>query len=121
MPRDSGLDTLLNLAGEIYDQGDGYWIKIEAWRVPPTAEIPHGIRYSLTLHGPDNARILGFDNAHALQPRHRKFAGRRIEFDHRHPDGVRPATLYEFTDPAQLLSDFFDSVDRALAARRRRK
>jgi len=26
-----GLETLLWLNGEICDQGNGYWIKIEAW------------------------------------------------------------------------------------------
>lgn len=119
MPRDSGLDVLLNLAGEIYDQGDGYWIKIEAWRVAPTPQVPHGIRYSLTLHAPDNERILGFDNAHLARAHHRRFVGRRIEFDHRHADGAKPAVSYEFTDPEQLLKDFFDAVDQALAVRRR--
>jgi hypothetical protein len=41
---DVGLSTLLELDGEIYDQGDGYWVKIEARRVVPTRQIPHGIR-----------------------------------------------------------------------------
>ena len=27
---DVGIETLLLLNGEIYDQGNGYWIKIEA-------------------------------------------------------------------------------------------
>jgi len=30
MPRDTGLDTLLDLDGTIIDQGQGYWIKIGA-------------------------------------------------------------------------------------------
>jgi hypothetical protein len=30
MPRDTGLDTLLDLDGTIIDQGGGYWVKIEA-------------------------------------------------------------------------------------------
>lgn len=118
MPRDTGLDTLLLLAGEIYDQGDGYWLKIEAWRVTPAPERPHGISYSLTLHGPDNARILGFDNAHAVKSKKRGYRGRRVEFDHVHPYGIRRAMPYEFHSPGQLLTDFFEAVDQALEARR---
>ena len=30
---DAGIATLLDLHGQVLDQGDGYWIKIEAWRV----------------------------------------------------------------------------------------
>jgi hypothetical protein len=59
MSRDTGLDTLLDLDGNILDQGDGYWVKIEAKLLEnPTDERPHGISYSLTLHDPFNQRIL---------------------------------------------------------------
>ena len=68
MQNDLGLQNLLDLSGSIIDQDNGYWIKIEAWPVPPTAFIPHGIRYSLTLHEPYGRRILGYDNAHAVKP-----------------------------------------------------
>ena len=52
MQADTGLDTLLDLDGYTIDQKGGYWIKFEARRVPVSADIPHGIRYSLTLHEP---------------------------------------------------------------------
>ena len=68
MMRSSAIDTLLDLNGSILDQGNGYWIKLEAWRVEVSAQIPHGIRYSLTLHEPYGNRILGYDNAHAVKP-----------------------------------------------------
>jgi len=32
MRDDLGLETLLDLNDSIIDQGNGYWIKIEAWR-----------------------------------------------------------------------------------------
>ena len=41
--------TLLDLHEQILDQEDGYWVKIEAWEVKPSKDIPHGIRYSLTF------------------------------------------------------------------------
>jgi hypothetical protein len=31
-----------------------------------TPERPHGLKYSLTLHAEDGARLLGFDNAHRI-------------------------------------------------------
>lgn len=65
MKRDTAIDALLDLHGSIIDQGDGYWIKLEAWRVDVSPKIPHGIRYSLTLHESNGERILGYDNAHA--------------------------------------------------------
>jgi len=68
--RDVGLRTLLDLSGHVIDQEDGYWIKIEAWEVGRSDDIPHGIRYSLTLHAPGGRRILGYDNAHAVRVRH---------------------------------------------------
>lgn len=59
MREDPGIQTLLELNDQIIDQGDGYWIKIEVLQVKQTADIPHGIRYSLTLHEPYGKRILG--------------------------------------------------------------
>lgn len=61
---DNGLDVLLDLNGTEYTEENGYWYKIEAWRVKVTKERPHGIRYNLTLHNNYNKRIIGFDNAH---------------------------------------------------------
>ena len=64
-----GLEYLLGLDGNIEVQNDaGYWVKMEVASVPLTAERPHGVRYSLTLHAPDNTRLIGFDNAHGVKP-----------------------------------------------------
>ena len=113
--KDVGLDTLLLLNGEIYDQGDGYWVKIEAWQVESTAYIPHGVRYALTLHDRYGTRLMGFDNAHAVKPPRRNgFTGRRLTYDHRHRHSKDRGVPYEFISPGQLLKDFFDEVDRVL-------
>lgn len=110
-----GLETLLELHDQIIDQGDGYWIKIEAWRVDATPFVPHGIRYSLTLHEPFGGRILGYDNAHAVKPPHRiGHTGRRLTYDHRHRHASDKGVAYEFKDAYQLLSDFFTEVDAVL-------
>lgn len=112
---DAGISTLLDLNGQIIDQGDGFWIKIDAWQVVASADIPHGIRYSLTLHEPYGKRILGYDNAHAIKPPKKfKFAGVRLPYDHRHRHVSDRGVPYEFRDAYQLLSDFFAEVDKVL-------
>jgi len=64
--RDETLDTLLDLDGQILvlDEKGEYWVKFNVRRVAGTPERPHGLNYSLTLHGKDNERVVGFDNAH---------------------------------------------------------
>lgn len=121
MHRDAAIDTLLELNGSIFDQGGGYWIKLEAWRVDVSQEIPHGIRYSLTLHEPYGKRILGYDNAHAVkQPKKFKYVGRIMAYDHRHRHASDKGVPYEFKDAQQLLSDFFSDVDRVLSEVKKR-
>ena len=115
MHSDPAIETLLDLHGSILDQGNGYWIKLEAWRVEVSEHIPHGIRYSLTLHEPYGNRILGYDNAHAVKPPKKfKYAGRILAYDHKHRHASDKGVPYEYTDAQQLLVDFFADVDRVL-------
>ena len=44
----------------------GHWVRFVVTRVPVSLEKPHGLDYSLTLHGPDGDRLVGFDNAHPV-------------------------------------------------------
>jgi len=115
MHKDHGIDTLIELHDQIIEQKGGYWIKIEAWEVAATKGIPHGIRYSLTLHEPYGNRILGYDNAHAIKPPKKfKYAGRKLTYDHKHRHISDKGVPYEFQNAAQLLADFFAEVDRVL-------
>jgi hypothetical protein len=115
LPNAVGLETLLDLDGEVFCLDSGYWTKFEVKRVEPSVEIPHGIRYALTLHDRLNRRIVGFDNAHAVTPKRKRFGARRCAFDHRHQENrVDP---YEFETPAQLLEDFWDAVEEATSSR----
>lgn len=115
------MDTLLDLNGSIFDQGNGYWIKLEAWQVDASKETPHGIRYSLTLHEPYGKRILGYDNAHAVKPPKKfKYAGRILAFDHKHRHASDKGAPYAFKDAPQLLNDFFADVDRVLSELKKR-
>lgn len=121
MREDHGISTLIDLHEQIIDQGGGYWVKIEAWRIEATAEVPHGIRYTLTLHEPYGKRILGYDNAHAVKPPKKfKYAGRRLTYDHKHRHASDKGVPYEFQDAHQLLIDFFNEVDRVLKEARQK-
>jgi hypothetical protein len=110
-----GITTLLDLHQEVIDQGDGYWVKIEAWEVQASDAVPHGVRYSLTLHNPKGLRILGYDNAYSVKMRS-GYSGRRLTYDHKHRSATDPGIRYEFRDAHQLLCDFFEDVDRTLTA-----
>jgi len=108
-PRDHTLDRLLDLDGEVLvvDQKGRYWVKFVVKRVPESPAKPHGLDYSLTLHGPSGERVIGFDNAHPVSP-----AKWGEPQDHRHR--VRGVKLYEDSDAAALLEAFWSEVDRIL-------
>ncbi len=116
-PADTGLETLLDLDGITYRLNEGFRVKFEAHRVDATEMRPHGISYSLTLHDRTNAGIVGFDNAHECPaPRRKRFAGRKIAWDHRHrSERVVP---YEYESAAQLIQDFWDEVERIIGGGR---
>lgn len=112
-----GLEYLLELDGNIEVQnGEGFWVKMDVSRVEPTWKRPHGISYSLTLHAPDNTRLIGFDNAHSVRPKgsHFKHVGKRYAYDHRHRHANDEGVHDEFINAYQLLSDFYAEVDCVL-------
>ena len=113
MQTDSGIETLLELNGNIIQQEHGYWVEIHAWRVESSTLIPHGVRYALTLHQLSGIRVMGYDNAHAVKPSGRfKFAGQILPYDHKHRSISDIGVPYEFKDAYQLLKDFFADVDK---------
>jgi hypothetical protein len=114
MATDTGLATLLDLNDSIIAQERGCWVKIEAWEVPKSDEMPHGVRYCLTPHDRHGSRILGYDYAHATKPAKKGFAGRRLEYDHRHRHARDKGVPYTFEGAYQLLADFFCEVDTVL-------
>jgi hypothetical protein len=107
--RDPSLDVLLDLDGQVLvvDPDGGHWVRFVVTRVTASPEKPHGLDYSLTLHGPDGERLVGFDNAHPM--------GRQARGgpqDHRHR--LRTIKAYEYRDAATLLGDFWKTVDAVL-------
>jgi hypothetical protein len=115
MQIDDGIDTLIDLKGNIVQQERGYWIEIHAWRVESSVLIPHGVRYSLTLHEQSGKRVMGYDNAHATKASGRfKYVGQILPYDHKHRHISDKGVPYEFKDAYQLLRDFFADVDQIL-------
>jgi len=112
---DETLEYLLLLNGEIFPMDNGFWTKIEAYQVTPNEHIPHGVKYSLTLHDQNNVRILGFDNAHSFKPKRKKYGARKITWDHKHQ---RTEILpYEYETAEQLLEDFWTAVNHMMSER----
>jgi len=112
--RDPGADVLLDLDSQVFvvDTKGQYWVRFSVSRVVSTPDRPHGLNYSLTLHGPGGNRLVGFDNAHPVRESRGPGGKIRGPVDHRHRmETVRP---YRFKDAATLLEDFWAEVDKLL-------
>jgi hypothetical protein len=117
MDRDPSLDALLDLDGQILviDPEGQHWVRFVVRRVPASEARPHGLDYSLTLHGPDGERLVGFDNAHTVRGSMGPGGKGGRARDHRHRDKTtRP---YQYRDAATLLSDFWSEVEAVLKTR----
>ena len=114
---DHGLEFLLAFDGRIHHLEKGYWLKFEIRRVEATIERPHGLSYSLTLHGPHSTRLVGFDNAHNAPTKGSRFKERAKAGDHWHRTAKDPGRPYVFKDAETLIDDFFDEVQRVLTER----
>ena len=86
--------------------GAGYWVRFVVHRVPTSPQKPHGLDYTLTMHAPDGARLLGFDNAHQVEGRRRK------ALDHKH--WLRTVKPCDYRDAATLGADFWAEVEAVM-------
>ena len=112
--RDPCLDTLLDLDGQVLvvDERGEHWVEFKVRQVPATQERPHGLDYSLTLHGKNNERLVGFDNAHRVRQTGGPGGKGPAASDHKHR--LRTIRPYEYRDSASLLEDFWSDVDAVL-------
>ncbi len=126
MENNLGIENLLGLDGVIIeaDLELEYFAKFIATRVEATEGRPHGIKYSLTLHDKEGVRLMGFDNAHAVEDKQRgKFSKHRklSKWDHKHKfKDVSIITPYDYETADKLVSDFWAAVDNALELERAR-
>ncbi len=111
--RDLSLDTLLDLDGQVLviDEA-GYWVRFVVHQVAASVDKPHGLDYTLTMHGPDGGRWVGFDNAHQV-------AGQRARApaakDHKHR--LRTVRPYDYTSGGALLAEFWKEVESVMRER----
>ena len=102
------LAALIEQAG-IWRMPSGWQVVIRAEWCDVTSGRPHGLSYALILQDERGERLLGFDNSHRFDG-----AGDDDPFDHEHRLGLAGQRFqYTFTSPGDLLSDFFDRVERA--------
>ena|SRR5271157_1227411 len=112
--RDPAMEALLDLDGQILvlDAKGSYLVRFSVQPVERSPERPHGLKYSLTLHGPQGERLIGFDNAHSIRQSRGPGAKHGGPADHRHRmDEARP---YRYKDAATLMADFWAEVDMYL-------
>jgi hypothetical protein len=99
----------------VVDPETRHWVRFVVRRVTATEAKPHGLDYSLTLHGPDGERLVGFDNAHPVRRQSGPGGQKKAAYDHKHRlKAMRP---YEYQDAATLLDDFWKTVDTVLRAK----
>ncbi len=110
---DNCLETLLMLDGErfIIDESLGLWVKFEV-KVTDVKSRVQGVRYALSLHNKHNERIMGFDNAHAIEYGGKVGVSPKRTYDHWHYDENDKGRPYEYKNAGQLLEDFWVEVDR---------
>ena len=108
------LEFLLGFNGHVHRYAGGYWLKFEITKVEVNDGKPHGLDYSFTLHGPDNRRLIGFDNAHSVPAKGARFKKRPEAMDHWHRTETDDGRPYAFKDAETLLNDFFDEVEHVL-------
>lgn len=107
------LDALLDLNRTEIELMDGrFFAKFEAHRVDISPEVPHGIKYSLTLHDRSGRRLLGFDNAHPIKVKRGRFVDRPIEADHWHYGPGEAVKPYPFESAGKLIEDFWVEVEK---------
>ncbi|MCC7273013.1 MAG: hypothetical protein IT561_10105 [Alphaproteobacteria bacterium] len=113
---EEALEFLLAFDGRTHWYEGGYFMKFAIRRSPATGRRPHGLRYSLTLHGPDGRRLMGFDNAHGVAAKGARFQRRVDTVDHGHRTEDDPGRPYTFSDVETLIEDFFSEAERILRA-----
>lgn len=111
---DYTLENLLDYDGRIQWLDCGWWLKFEVQRVGVTEGIPHGVKYSLTLHDEDGTRMMGYDNAHAIGVKKGVKTTYLPRWEHWHRDALDTGRPYSYVDGAKLIQDFFEAAERTL-------
>lgn len=113
--RDRSLDALLDLDGQSFVvDAQGHVARFVVRRTDVTEARPHGLSYSLTLHDRSGRRMIGFDNAHAVERAGGKFVEQPRVYGHVHRGVGDEGRPYEFVNAGRLIEDFWMEVERIL-------
>ena len=74
----------------------GNTIEIKIWQVKPSADKPHGYKYSL-VYIVNDTRVIGYDNA-------------EMKGDHKHYGTIEKD--YDFKGINRLLEDFYKDIEK---------
>ena len=106
---ETDIERLLDYHGMWLWLEQDWTVRCRIWRVAVTEGVPHGIRYSFTLHDGTGERLLGFDNAHNIPE--------QLEYDHRHAfRNLGRRIPYRYSTGDQLLADVLTAVKAACDA-----
>lgn len=113
---DLEIENLLELDGArfVIDELHGLWVKCDIKKIEKDISRPHGIRYSLSLHDRANQRIMGIDNAHAIEYGKKNHVAPKRTFDHWHKKHNKDAMPYFYESAGKLLEDFWTAVDETV-------
>jgi len=69
---------------------------------------------SLSLHDRTNKRIMGFDNAHAIEYGRKRNVAAKRTYDHWHSHELDQGKPYIYKNAAKLLENFWKEVDKKI-------
>ena len=111
-PKDYDANSLSALNGDRYfiDDKGTFGVIFKVISVAVTPERPHGLKYTLVLIDAKGARVVCFDNAHAVSLGQGSGKDLSRQYDHKHiGNKVSP---YTFEDAHSLVADFWKEVDK---------
>lgn len=114
----TSLEIFPELDGLVIDQGHGSFVELNSDFVPPSAEFPQGVRFSMTLRDADGRSLLKYSMAHnhgLLEPAIESDLCVYIQnFDRDSGEMDVDGSQHVFESVSEMLQKFFESVDLVL-------
>lgn len=116
------LAVLPKISGYVFDQGNGFWIKVIAQKGPPRIDAVHGIQFRLSLFHPEGHELMRFDNAEPFgypdgMGGKYQFMFYHYDFSHKTGRSITESPQFVMSDTAsELFERFFEASDPLLEA-----
>lgn len=113
MTQNQSMQSILHFADHILDQGYGHVVIFDVDEVALSLNNPEGIRFNLSLQGPQESPLLVFRNARTTPSiPNGHFAVRRFGYNPSTRKTRYASTLRSYGSVDTLLKDFFVEVDQ---------